>query len=76
MNESRSLDYDDFQAEKRRRFGDLAARIGARRGVRRRPRDADEILSLIRLDLARWKQRQATGDWRWLDARTVEVRVP
>jgi len=74
--EPRQLDYNAFQAEKRRRFSDLAARIGARRGVRRRDRDPDELLSLIRLDLARWKQREAEGDWRWLDARTVEVRIP
>ena len=76
MTEPRSIDYDAFQADKRRRFGDLAARIGARRGVRRRQRDPDELRSLIRLDLARWQQRQMSGDWRWLDARTVEVRIP
>lgn len=76
MIEPRQLDYDAFQADKRSRFGDLAARIGSRRGVRRKQRDPDELRSLIRLDLERWRQRHTSGDLRWLDARTVAVRLP
>ena len=71
----RSLDYDAFTREKQAHFADLKARLGDRRGGRCRPRDPDEIESLMRLDIARLEALYRTGERRWIAPRIIEVRL-
>ncbi len=71
----RTLDYDAFTRAKQARFADLKARLGDRSGVRRRPRDPDEIESLLQLDMARLQAMYRTGERRWIAPRVIEVRL-
>lgn len=71
----RTLDYDAFTRDKQARFADLKARLGDRRGVRRRPRDPGEVESLMRLDIARLQEMYRTGERRWIAPRVIEVRL-
>lgn len=71
----RTLDYDAFTREKQARFADLKARLGYRRGSRRRQRDPAELESLMQLDLARLKEMYRTGERRWIGPREIEVRL-
>ena len=70
----RQLDYDAFTREKTQRFAGLKADMGYRRGARRRPRDPDELRSLMELDLARLHRMCASGERRWVAPRIIELR--
>lgn len=71
----RTLDYDAFNREKQARFADLKARLGYRRGIRRRQRDPAELDSLMQLDIARLQEMYRTGERRWIAPRVIEVRL-
>jgi len=71
----RRLDYDEVQAAKRQRGAWLKARLGYRRGVRRRIRDPEERTSLIRLDLARLQRAYASGEREWIAPRRLLLRL-
>ncbi len=75
MNRARPIDFDEFTTANRSRFAGLAAKLGVRRGARRRARDPFERRSLMDMDIRRLRRMYAIGERRWIGPRTIVVRL-
>lgn len=72
---TRSYDYDDFIARRRRAMTPVIATMAARgRQVRRKPRTAEEREILQRVALERMRRRRETGEIVEIAPRLYELR--
>jgi len=64
----RVINYEEFMREKKEKFFSLRAKLGRRRGAKRRNRDPEERDALMRMDRRRFE--------RWLSDGTLEMVSP
>ena len=64
----RKINFDEYIREKKEKYFAARARLGGRRGARRKPRNPEERKALMKMDYLRWRK--------WLEDGTLVIVSP